>query len=284
MKTPLVAILTALSISASADTIYVSSIVNNVILKFGPAGGNGTYFGATGNGLSYGLAVDRSGVLFGADFSGGNIDKFDSTGQGSIFASGLGQPVGLAFDNVGNLYADTTDGTLWKFNREGQGSILASGLNAPMGIAFDGVNLYVAEFGSSTIAKFDSHGQESVFASGVQAIGLTCDRHGNLYASAVLTGSSIGEVLKFDSSGQSSIFCGPYLTPNFGIAFDSLGNFYVADLIHGAIDKFDPYGNTSIFAYGLNVAGFIAIVPEPSALALSGLGGITIWFARRRSE
>jgi DNA-binding beta-propeller fold protein YncE len=65
----------------------------------------------------------------------GTIEKFDSSGNRSTFASGL-YSMGLAFDSSGNLYAAEYDyGTIEKFDSSGNRSIFASGLNSPMFVA-----------------------------------------------------------------------------------------------------------------------------------------------------
>ena len=116
-----------------------------------------------------GMAFDNSGNLYVANFGASTIAKFDSSGQGSIFASsGLNGPRGLVFDSSGNLYAaNSVTSTIWKFDSSGNASPFASTfLNSPSGMAFDSSgNLYVANSGASTIAKFDSSGQGSIFAS-----------------------------------------------------------------------------------------------------------------------
>ena len=104
----------------------------------------------------------------------GTIDKFDSSGNGTIFASGLGACVGvdLAFDKSGNLYASELyngNGAIEKFDSSGNGAIFASGLSVPVGLAFDSSgNLYAAEIFDGTIGKFDSSGNRSTFASGLE--------------------------------------------------------------------------------------------------------------------
>ena len=71
-----------------------------------------------------------------------------------------------------------------------------------------------------------------------------------------------------------------------GLAFDSSGNLYAANLtgvIGGTIDKFDSSGNRSIFASGLDGPEFIATqVPEPASIALLALGAVII--RRRRTS
>ena len=65
------------------------------------------------------------------------IEKFDSSGQGSVFASfRLAQPVGLAFDSGGDLYAaDQFAGRIEKMDSNGNASVFASGMNIPYFIA-----------------------------------------------------------------------------------------------------------------------------------------------------
>jgi hypothetical protein len=66
----------------------------------------------------------------------GTIEKFDSGGNKSLFASGTTIPLGLAFDRSGNLYAATWYwGTIVKFDSSGNRFTFASGLNSPCGIA-----------------------------------------------------------------------------------------------------------------------------------------------------
>ena len=97
------------------------------------------------------------------------IEKFDSSGNGTTFASGV-PSYGLAFDSSGNLYVSGCSvGTIMKFDSSGNKSIFASGLDYPYGLACDSSgNLYASEYYSGTIDKFDSSGNMSTFASGLE--------------------------------------------------------------------------------------------------------------------
>ena len=53
----------------------------------------------------FGAAV---GLLFVSDFFSNNIYEFTPGGARSTFASGLNQPLGLAFDSAGNLFEGLT--------------------------------------------------------------------------------------------------------------------------------------------------------------------------------
>jgi DNA-binding beta-propeller fold protein YncE len=160
-----------------------------------------------------------------SNYGAGTIEAFDSSGNGSIFASGLDDPTGLAFDGGGNLYvANSGNGTIVKFNSTGTESVFASGLNDPTGLGFDGSgNLYVANSGGGTIEKIDPGGNQSLFTSvsGLNEFTYLAFDGGDLYVSTTLT------IEKFDSSGDESTIL---TCPNFvyGVAFDSTGNLFVS--------------------------------------------------------
>jgi hypothetical protein len=108
------------------------------------------------------------GDLYVTNSGNNTIEKFTPGGVGSVFATGLGSPTGLAFDSAGNLFvASGGNNTIEKFTPEGLGSVFAStGLNEPFGLAFDSSrNLFVANFEGATIEKFTPGGVGSVFAS-----------------------------------------------------------------------------------------------------------------------
>ena len=106
----------------------------------------------------------------GGDVGPGSIYTFTSTGVQNSFASGLGQPISLAFDSSGNLFeAEFDTGQIRKFTPGGIQTIFASGLNRPFGLAFDNSgNLFESDSGSGNIYKFTPGGIETTFASGVE--------------------------------------------------------------------------------------------------------------------
>jgi len=81
-------------------------------------------------------AIAHADYIYVSCYGNGTIEKFDSIGNGTIFASGLNGPSGLAFDSSGNLYvANWNSGTIGKFDLSGHESIFAWGLNHPSFIA-----------------------------------------------------------------------------------------------------------------------------------------------------
>jgi DNA-binding beta-propeller fold protein YncE len=83
--------------------------------------------------------------------------------------SGFASPFGLAFDRAGNLYVANFDGnTVEEFSPTGEdlGVFASTGLAGPLGMMFDrDGNLYVANRGTDTIEKFSPTGEDlGVFA------------------------------------------------------------------------------------------------------------------------
>ena len=128
--------------------------------------------------------------LFAVDVD--SIVEFTPNGVQSTFATGLNNPLGLAFDKAGNLFvADTGTytgtGSVYKFTPAGVRTTFASGLNFPFALAFDSDgNLFVAA-DETTIYKFTPTGVRTTFAT-VQsgAYGLAFDMAGNLFVAAGL--------------------------------------------------------------------------------------------------
>jgi hypothetical protein len=78
--------------------------------------------------------------LFEADRGSGNIYEFTPGGVRSTFASGLNNPLGLAFDSAGDLFeADYGSGNIYEFTPGGAQTTFASGLSYPAGLAFQTV-------------------------------------------------------------------------------------------------------------------------------------------------
>jgi len=115
----------------------------------------------------------------------GMIEKFDSSGNSSTFASDLRGPAGLAFGSTGNLYAAIWEsGTIEVFDSSGNRTTFASKLDRPGGLAFDSRgNLFVAVAGGGKVMKFDSSGNGATFASLRYPQALAFDSIGNLYVS-----------------------------------------------------------------------------------------------------
>jgi DNA-binding beta-propeller fold protein YncE len=126
--------------------LYSANVEGDNIVKYDRFG-TATIFATSSLNHPTGIAFDKNGNLYVSNFgdqfdgfgppNGGTIVKFDSQGNGTLFASGLNGPIGLAFDSVGTLYgAMALDNTIEKFDSSGNGTVFASGLDTPLLIAF----------------------------------------------------------------------------------------------------------------------------------------------------
>src|SRR5665213_2931241 len=190
-----------------------------------------------------GASFAHADVIYVSNAGGnGSISQISPTT--STFASGLGDPRGLAFDNAGNLYvSDTLSNDIVKITPTAVETTFATGLNSPIGLAFDITgNLYVSNWdtannNANSIIKITPAGTEGVFATGLD---------------------------------------GPEV-----LAFDSAGNLYAANYFNNTVSEISPTGTVSTFATGLSTPRFLVVAPEPSCLALLSMFGVGL-LARRR--
>lgn len=153
----------------------------------------------------------------------------------------------------GDLYV-AAGGSIYKYTPAGDRETLASGIYQPIALAFDrGGNLFVANPGScgcipeiicecppSTIIKITPNGNQSTFATiqSLQMLGLAFNGAGDLF---VTTGSTIVKVAR---DGTQSIFASG-LHSVWSLAFDSLGNLYAGS--DAVILKYAPDGSRTTF-------------------------------------
>src|SRR6266536_549902 len=227
--------------------------------------------------------------LFAVDPANGNIDEFTPNGVRSPFASGSIYPVGLAFDEAGNLFvgwANAGSGAVYKFTPAGVRTTFASGLNYPSGLAFDKAGDLFADAGSGAVYKFTPTGARTTFASGLFDPGaLAFDSAGNLFV--VDRGFdydfvSYAAVYKFTPSGVRSTVVSEnhqhhYPVPQ-ALAIDGADNLFVgwANAGSGAVYKFTPAGVRTTFASG--VSGPLAFqppqIPTPTLINISTRGSV----------
>lgn len=218
-----------------------------------------------------GVAVSSTGIVYVTE-NGNRVRQITSDGTvttlaGSTtagFANGSGVAAqfnslrGIAIDSAGMIYvADSSNNRIRKITPSGTVTTYAGigdcsdGICSPQSIAIDSSGtMYVAN-GNNTIYKISSGGTITFLAG---------------------TGSS-GYA---NGPGSSAQFNGPA-----GIAVDTSGNAYVADLFNNRIRKIAPDGTVSTFAGSgaggyANGAGTNAQFNNPDAVAISSSGMIYV--------
>ena len=202
------------------------------------------------------------GDLYVGNSTGGTVLKVNPVLK-TIFASGLTDPTGLAFDASGNLFvADASSHMIFKITPNGTRTTFASNLGVLFALAFDASgDLFAIDEGSGSIFKFTPDGVKSTFASGIGSpVSLAIDSAGNLFVGDQVANA----IFKFAPDGSKTTFTSALNDP-LGLAFDSAGNLFVAENVGGTIFKFTPNGTMTTFTSGLN---------GPSGLAFDSAGNL----------
>ncbi len=296
---PVAAWIAVLAFSAPADSRAQNLLVANgetpVIWAYAP-NGSATRFSQFDT--LEAMVYDSSGNIFAVDVNENVIYKIAPDGTHSIFLSGgLNGPEGLAFDGSGNLFVTNANiGTISEITPGGAISTFATGMNLPQGLIFDhSGNLYVSVFNpvsGGSILKFAESGgvlssSPTTFANGgglQEPDGLAFNSSGDLFA-ANFEGTT---VTKITPGGVTSTFASGMNNPG-GLTFDSSGNLYVAVYTDNDVLKITPDGTESTYIPSTgNLAHPTALlfqqVPEPSSLALGGLGVLALGTVRRKRQ
>ena len=212
-----------------------------LVLSLAGCGGGGSGQGTDSSNSTVGSIVHLVGHLFGS----GNLD-------GLVSAAAFNGPREIAADSSGNIYvADTVNHLIRKITPQGVVSTLAgsSGVsgsangtgaaaqfNSPYGLAVNSTGeVFVADRENHTIRKITPAGVVTTFAG-----------------QATVAGST-------DGIGAAALFNNPS-----ALAFDSLGNLFVAEFGNNVIRKILPNGTVSLYAG--TVSGF-GQAPNPGVRA-----------------
>ena len=274
-----------LAAGASAQNLFVSDYIGQAVYEYTPGGTQSTF--ASGMNYPFGIAFDAAGNLYvansGNNGGGGSITEITRDGTQSTFSS-ESDPIVLAFNHSGNLYAaDYSDGNIYKYTG-GVQSTFAGGFTTPISMAFDSAgDLFVGSGygdGNGIITKITPGGTQSLFASGLNFPGgMTFNGAGNL----LVTEQDTGTILQYTLGGVESTFATTSYSSLNGLAFDSAGNLFVG-VSSGSILEIAPGGGQSVFASGLGDPVGLAFqpVPEPTTFALLGIGAAALLARRRR--
>lgn len=232
-----------------------------------------------------GVTVDAAGNVFVADTDNSTIRAITAAGvvttlagtagqSGSTDASGAAArffgPEALTIDAGGNLYvADTNNATIRVVTPAGvvttlagtagqvgsdDGTGAAARFDFPAGIRRDtSGTLYVADLNNGTVRKISPGGVVTTLAGAARHFGST------------------------DGSGTTARFQSPG-----GIAADSAGNLYIADVDNNTIRKVSPAGLVETLAGtagqsgGIDGPGALATFSSPIAIAIDTSGNLYV--------
>jgi trimeric autotransporter adhesin len=249
----------------SAGNLYFIDKLNHRVRKMTPAGvintiaGNGTigYSGDNGQAtfaqlnLPYGIAVDTAGNLYISDGENHRIRKVTPAGMittvagngikgfsgdgGKATSAQLNKPAGVVVDSADNLYiADTKNFCIRKVTPAGLITTIAGG-------------------NGNERALFGSDSGQAASAKLCNPSGVSADSAGNLYiadtknfrirkitpAGVITTVAGNGF---YGYGGDGSLATSAQLAVPQGVAVDSTGNLYIADIDNNCIRKVTSAG------------------------------------------
>ena len=236
--------------------------------------------------LPGGVAVDGNGNVFLSDTSNNRVRRVDASSQiistvagtgtpgfagdgGQATAAAINLPSGMVIDGAGNvLFADsgnnvvrkltvatgmltTLAGQLGQSGSSGDGSLATAALlNSPEGIALDAAgDIYVADTYNATIRRID--------------------------AVTGIISTVAGTPGMFGSSGDGGRGTSAVLNTPWGIAFDSAGNLYIADVGTNTVRMLSAGGTISTFA-GTGTPGFNGDGAAATATNLKGAAAVAV--------
>jgi len=220
-------------------------------------------------------AVDAEGNVY-VTFSGQRWQKvpvslYKITANHSIkpFITELINPTGLALDKNGYLFVTCrNDGTVHRVSPDGRAMQWIEGMGIATGLAFDKTgSLYVGDR-SGTIFKISPEREIFVFATlepSIAAYHLAFSPAGELFVTGPTT-SSFDRVFRISPAGEVSVFFRGLGRPQ-GLAFDRLGNLYVAGSLGGkrGIVRLTPGAEAEVVLGGSNIVG-LALLPSHRAV------------------
>jgi len=275
-----------LIVSEKADAQIIATFAGND--SAGYTGDGGLAVSAR---LNYptGVAADRRGNLYIADYNNNVIRKINSIGfistvagndtagfsgdGGPATAAELYYPFAIAVDTAGNLYiADTYNMRVRKVDTAG----------------------IITTIAGTGIAGFGGDGGAATAAVLSHPTGICTDRAGNVYISdernncirEINTSGIMTTIAGADTmagySGDGGPATAAKLNAPFGLTTDTLGNIFIAEWGNNIIRKIDASGTISTIAGGGTAglgdggAATAAVLDHPMGVALQGAGNLLI--------
>jgi uncharacterized protein (TIGR03437 family) len=249
----------------AAGNVYIADTRNSRVRVVNTSGiintfaGNGTpgYSGdggpATNAQLMFpsGLALDKSGNLYIADYGNATVRRVDKNGNISTFA-GVGFAVYGAAPGDGGLATNAY-------------------LEQPYCVQLDSAgNLYIGDIGTSSIRKVSTNGIITTFLQNFQAQNFAIDPASNFYVAnyhnhtvlKILPGGSqlwiAGDGIA-GYSGDGGPGTAAQLSVPYGVAVDPYGNVFIADSVNAVIRELSP--SPSTLGGVANAANLVAFAP-----------------------
>ncbi|MCH9647315.1 MAG: hypothetical protein K0U98_03690 [Deltaproteobacteria bacterium] len=223
-----------------------------------------------------GVAVDRAGFIYSADFRD-TVWRISPSGESEIFATGLYGASGNTIDAKGRLLqASFYGGYISRIDRHGNHEVFAEGFAGPVGLTLDPEgNLYVCNCRGNTISKVDPDGKVSTYAESELFScpnGITRGSQGDLF----VVNFSNGKMLRVGTDGAVSEFATIPGGGNGHVAI-AQGSIYATSFAGHQVFRVSDTGETTLIA-GTGVMGekdgdaLEALFSWPNGIAVGAQG------------
>ena len=190
-----------------------------------------------------------------------SLFRIDPNGEVSEFSGDITNPTAIAFDKDGQMFVTSrVDGTVYRVNPFREAVAFVRNLGIATGMAFDrDGTMYVGDR-TGTIYKVNAIGEEKAWVQlepSVSAYHLAFGPGNALYVTGP-TVTSFDSVYRIDHQGEVGVFYKGLGRPQ-GLAFDALGNLYVAASLRGrrGIVRISADGAAELFVAGMNLVGLV---------------------------
>ncbi len=238
-------------LNANSQAYLISTLAGTGSPGYSGDGGQAT---AAELNQPWGVAVDKAGNVYAAEYNNQTIRKINTNGiittiagntkngfagdGGAATLAELNYPTGVAVDTLGNVYiADQHNNRVRKVNTSGiistyagngiasfsgdGGAATAAEMNVAAGVAVDvSGNIFIADFYNFRVRKVNTSGKISTVAG-----------NGN-----------------YSFSGDGGQATAASIKSFIGVAVDKNGNIYIADQANGRVRKVNTSGIMSTFA------------------------------------
>ncbi|MBB3968392.1 gliding motility-associated-like protein, partial [Mucilaginibacter phyllosphaerae] len=189
-----------------------------------------------------GIAINKAGDLFVADVTAGSVYKLPvGGGAPAVILNGLNNPLGVATDAGGNVYAIGLGSTgINKVTPAGVITTIGNSLVYPTALAVDTAgNIFVIETINHALKKVTPAGVTTTLTNNLTyPYGLTLNPAGDIY----VADNNAGTIVKFDAAGGNKTELITGLTNPTDVKLDAQGNIYVNQGGSNLLTRFDKNG------------------------------------------
>lgn len=271
---PVLAALALMATPAVADTIFVASRAEGMILRRDETGSVRVY--AEGVPLAGDMASDAQGNIYVSNTGTQNsVTRISVDGHVTRLASGIRGTTGLALDPLGRLYAVASDaGVVFRVWPDGLITeiVRSTSLIGAQGLGVDAAGeLYVTSYHRDIVYRVDRDGRifPTAFADG-GLLDVVFDPQGRMVVSLY----ALGQVVRFEQNGGATVLLQGLVGANTLLALGD-GSIVVAAYESDAVLRIGPAGGVELLMSDVeDPNGLLALPPSCSGADLAAEFGV----------